>query len=314
MTFQWPYLLFSLGLVPILLALYLLAQRRRRAYALRFTNLPLLDEVVGRRPGVRRHIPPLLFLLGLAALLVSLVRPTATIAVPRDHATVMLVLDVSGSMAASDLQPNRMAAAKAAAHSFVEALPDGFQVGVVSFNQSASVTAPPTHDHALVARAIDALAATGGTAIGDGLNLTLDQLAQRPANGEGQRAPALVVLLSDGQSTHGTPPAAAAARAKGEGVRVHTVGIGRRDAAPQLGRGQRVDLDETTLRDIAGETGGEYFYAAEAGELEQVYTDLGSQVRWVEERTEVTALASALGAVLLLIGGVLSLHWFRLFP
>ena len=314
MTFQWPYLLFSLGLVPILLALYLLAQRRRRAYALRFTNLPLLDEVVGRRPGVRRHIPPLLFLLGLAALLVSLARPTATIAVPRDHATVMLVLDVSGSMAASDLQPNRMAAAKAAAHSFVEALPDGFQVGVVSFNQSASVTVPPTHDHALVARAIDALAATGGTAIGDGLNLTLDQLAQRPANGEGQRAPALVVLLSDGQSTHGALPAAAAARAKGEGVRVHTVGIGRRDAAPQLGRGQRVDLDETTLRDIAGETGGEYFYAAEAGELEQVYTDLGSQVRWVEERTEVTALASALGAVLLLIGGVLSLHWFRQFP
>ncbi len=140
MTFQWPTLLFALGVIPALLTLYLVAQRRRRAYAVRFTNLALLEEVVGRRPGFRRHIPPLLFLLSLAALLISLARPTAVIAVPRDQTAVLLVLDVSGSMAAADLQPNRMAAAKGAARQFVETLPRGLQVGLVSFSPPPAST------------------------------------------------------------------------------------------------------------------------------------------------------------------------------
>src|SRR5919108_2997519 len=164
MTFEWPLALAGLGLLPLLAALYILAQRRRRAYAVRFTNLALLREVVGRGPGVRRHIPPLMYLLGVAALLVSLARPMAVIAVPREQATVMLVMDVSGSMAAADLQPNRLTAAKRAARAFLDALPQNIQVGVVSFSSTASLTVPPTRDHLAVGRAIESLRANGGTA------------------------------------------------------------------------------------------------------------------------------------------------------
>lgn len=314
MTFQWPTLLLALGLIPVLCALYLAAQRRRRAYAVRFTNLALLGEVVGKGPGVRRHIPPLLFLLSLAALIVSLARPTAVVAVPRDQTAVVLVLDVSGSMAAADLQPNRLAAAKGAAQAFIDALPAEQQVGLVSFSSVASVAAPITRDHGAVGRAIAALASQQSTAIGDGLNLALDQLAQLPADASGQRPPGLVVLLSDGESNAGIAPATAAARARAEGIRVHTVGIGERGAIARINGRTDVGLDEATLQQIATETAGRYFYAAERNELERIYADLGSEVRWVEERTEVTAFASALGAVLMLAGGLLALRWFGRFP
>lgn len=314
MTFQWPYLLLSLGLVPVLLALYLLAQRRRRAYAVRFTNLELLHEVVGRGPGIRRHVPPLLFLLGLGALLVSLARPTAVIAVPHDGATTMLVLDVSGSMTAEDLQPNRMEAAKQAARAFVDALPKDLPIGLVSFNATASVNTPITRDHDAVARGIGALRADGGTAIGDGLNLALDQLAQRTADDQGRRPPAVVVLLSDGQSSAGRPPEVAAARATTEGIRVHTVGIGQRGASPRVGGRQAISLDEATLQTIASATGGRYFYAPETSELEQVYAELGSQISWLEEPTEVTSLVTALGTLFVVVGGLASLRWFQQLP
>lgn len=311
MTFEWPILLSALGLVPVLLA-----QRRRRAYALRFTNLALLREVAGDGPGLRRHVPPLLFLLGLAALLASLARPHAVIAVPRDQTAVVLVLDVSGSMAADDLQPSRLDAARRAAQAFVAALPRNAQIGLVTFSSAASVRAPLDHDPAAVERALAGLAADGGTAIGDGLGLALDQLAQRRPDASGERAPGLVVLLSDGEQTGGRlAPEDAVERARTEGVTVHTVGIGVRGSAPRVSGGrQRVGLDEATLQRVAETTGGQYFYAAEAGQLERIYADLGSRVSWVEERTEVTALVSGLGALLLLGGGLLSLRWFQRLP
>jgi Ca-activated chloride channel family protein len=314
MTFEWPYLLLSLALIPLLCALYLLAQRRRRAYAVRFTNLALLGQVVQRGPGMRRHIPALLYLVGLAALLISLARPIAVIAVPREQTTIMLVMDVSGSMQADDLRPTRMQAAKQAAHAFVEALPDNIQVGLVSFNNAARLNTPPTNDRVAVTRAIDNLRADGGTAIGDGLSLALDQLAQRPAAENGQQAPALVVLLSDGQSTAGRPPEDAAARAQQEQIKVYTIGIGQRGAVPLIDGRLPVQLDETTLQNIAETTGASYFYAAESRELEQIYAELGSQVSWIEERTEVTALFSAAGALMLTLGGVLSLRWLQQLP
>lgn len=313
MTFEWPIVLFSLALIPILSGLYLLAQRRRRAYAVRFTNLALLQAVVGRTPGFRRHIPPLLYLIGLAALLFSLARPVAVIAVPREQTTIMLVLDVSGSMAADDLEPNRMAAAKEAAKAFVDQLPDTIQVGLVSFSSNAAVQASPTTDHLAVTQAIDQLRSRGGTAIGDGLDLALDQLVQRPTDANGQRAPGMVVLLSDGQSTQGMPPQQATARAQSEQVKVYTVGVGQRDAQVFV-QNIPVTLDEETLQQIANETGGSYFYAAETTELERIYSDLGSQISWVEERTEITALISALGTVLLIAGSLLSLRWLQQFP
>jgi Ca-activated chloride channel homolog len=314
MTFEWPILLLGLALVPIVLLLYLLAQRRRRAYAVRFTNLALLGQVMGRGPGWRRHLPPLLFLLGITALLISLARPYTVIAVPRDQAAIMLVMDVSGSMVANDLRPDRMQAAKTAARSFVAALPPNQMIGLVSFNATASTAAPLTLDHALVGRAIDGLNANGGTAIGEGLNLALDQLALRPVNAAGERAPALVVLLSDGASSAGRSAEQVAQRARDEGIVVHTVGIGQRGAEPRINGRLPARLDETTLQAVAAATGGEYFYAAETPQLEQVYTSLGSQISWVEERTEVTALVSALGTFIVMAGALLSLGWFQKLP
>lgn len=314
MIFAWPTLLSGLLLIPILALAYLLAQRRRRAYAVRFTNVALLAQVAGRGPGVRRHVPPALFLLGVAALLVSLARPSAVVAVPRDDTSVMLVLDVSGSMAANDMQPNRMVAAQQAASAFVAALPPNVQLGVVSFASSASVRVPLSTDTARAQRAIAGLRAEGGTAIGDGLSMALDQLAQRPVDATGQQAPARVVLLSDGQPTAGRDPQTVAARAQQEGVRVYTVGIGQRGARTRVQGRVNVQLDEATLQRMAEQTGGQYFYAAEAGQLEQIYADLGSQVSWREERTEVTALVSALGTVLMVVSGLLGLRWFQQFP
>jgi Ca-activated chloride channel family protein len=314
MTFEWPYLLLSLLMLPLLFGLYVLAQRRRRAYAVRFTNVALLRDVMGRGPGIRRHIPPMLYLLGLVALLTSLARPIAVVAVPRDQSAVMLVMDVSGSMQADDLRPDRMAAARQAAHAFVDALPDNLRAGLVSFNQSAMVEAPLTRDHDQIKNAIDTLEADGGTAIGEGLDLALDVLERREIGNDEQAAPAFVVLLSDGMSTHGQPPITASQRAKSVDIKVYTVGIGQRGATPMVNGRLPVRLDEATLQSIAQETGGAYFYAAESNTLTEIYAELGSQVSWVEERTEVTALVSALGTILMLVGGLLSLRWFQQLP
>ncbi len=314
MSFQWPWLLLTLALIPIVFGLYLLAQWRRRQYTVRFTNLALLGSVVGRRPGIRRHIPAFFFLAGLTTLLVSLARPEAVIRVPKDQTAVMLVMDVSGSMQADDLKPTRMEAAKNAAHALVDSLPDQMLVGLVSFNAAPSVNAPLARDHTIMHRGINSLYANGGTAIGEGLNMALDQLAQRPANDKGERANGVVVLLSDGANSAGRAPAQIAQRAKDEGIRVYTIGIGERGSRATLRTGQRVDLDETTLQAIAQTADGEYFYAADANDLEKIYSDLGSQVSWTEERTEVTALFSAAGTVLMLLAGLFSLWWFARLP
>jgi Ca-activated chloride channel family protein len=223
----------------------------------------------------------------------------------------MVVMDVSGSMAADDLQPDRMAAARQAARAFVQALPEGARVGMVSFSTRARLDAAPTSDHSAVLRAIDRLTPEGGTAIGDGLDLALDQLAK--AGTSGQPAPGLVVLLSDGQSSAGISPDTAAERAASQQVKVYTVGIGQRGAIPVV-QGQPVRLDESTLRQIASTTGATYFYAEESGKLQQIYADLGARIGWGEERTEITALVSALGTLLVLGAGLLSLRWFQRLP
>jgi Ca-activated chloride channel family protein len=314
MTFQWPFALAALALLPLLGGLYALAQRRRRAYALRFTNLALLAEVAPRSPGFRRHVPPLLYLASLTALLISLARPSAALATPRNETAVMLAIDVSGSMAAQDISPNRMAAAQRAAHEFVAGLPSDTQVGLVSFASAASLRVPLTRDRAALDRAIDALQANGGTAIGDGLDVALDQLAQRPLNADGQRPPSTVVLLSDGESNAGTPPDQAASRAAAANIGVQTIGIGERGRTAIVGRGQRVGLDEAALQRMAETTGGQYFYAAEAGQLQGIYRDLSRQIGWVTEWTEVTFLFAGVGAALMSIAGLLGLRWFQQIP
>jgi Ca-activated chloride channel family protein len=314
MSFQWPYLLFGLLLVPAVAALYVLAQRRRRAYALRFANFDRLGAVVTRAPGWRRHVPPLLYLLSLVTLLTALARPTAVLAVPRDEASAVLVMDVSGSMSADDLQPSRMVAAQQAAQAFVDRLPDTTRVGLVTFQSHATVQVPLTAEREPLDRAIQRLRPNGGTAIGDGLAAAVDQLRERPNGGDGQAAPAVVVVLSDGAPTAGMPTAEAAKRAQEAGIKVHTVGIGQRGAAPVIGNNQTARLDEETLQQIASATGGQYFYAGESTELRAIYAELSSQIAWVEEPTEVTAILAGLGSLLMLAGGLLGIRWFQQIP
>lgn len=315
MTFEWPLVLWSLALVPLLLLLYVLAQRRRRAYAVRFTNLALLKEVVGRRPGLRRHIPPLLLLLGLGALLVGLARPTAVIAIPRDESDVVLVVDVSGSMTARDLSPSRMEAARQAAQTFIQSLPPNTRVGLVSFATRSRINTPLTRDRALIANSIRSLDADGGTAIGDGIATALDVLRQgQPAGSDPNGLSGTVVLLSDGASSAGQPPEQAATRANQAGVVVHTVGIGQRAVSARATNGANAELDERTLQQIARATGGEYFYAAQSSDLQRIYSTISSRVSWSEERTEVTALVSALGTLLVMVAGLFSLRWMHALP
>ena len=313
MSFQWPLLLCTLGIIPFLLLIYALAQMRRRQYAVRFTNLALLREVAPKGPGIRRHIPAALFLLGMAVLLFALARPQSVIRVPSDNSAVMVVIDISGSMNANDLRPMRIEAAKQAAQTFIDALPDNAAVGLVSFNTAARLDAPLTTDHIQVSRAASKLRADGGTAIGEALELALDELATREAGPDGQLPPGTVVLLSDGASNYGRPPSVAAQRAAQENVHVYTVGIGQRGASPLIG-GRPVELDESTLQAVASTTQGDYFYAQDSSSLEKIYADLSSQVSWKEEKTEVTALFTAAGTIVLLIAGALSLLWFQRLP
>jgi Ca-activated chloride channel homolog len=314
MVFEWPQLLFGLALIPVLIGMYYFSQKRRRSYAVRFTNLDLLARVAGHGPGIRRHIPPLLYLCGAAALLTSLARPQAVIKIPRDQAAVILAIDVSTSMAASDLNPNRIEAAKKSAIKFVDSLPENLQVGLVSFNENALINVPLTRDHTQVRQGIMRLSTDGGTAIGEAIYLSLEQLSLRAQDPNGKPGPALIVLLSDGESNKGRSPVEAALDSAKAKIPIYTIGIGQRGSKIFLSNGIAVGLDENTLQEVASQTGGKYFYTAETEKLTQIYQDLSSQFAWVSERTEITVFASAAGTILILLGGFLSLRWFQQLP
>ena len=328
MSFAWPAFLWSLLLVPAAGVLHLLAQRRRKRHAVRFTNLELLANLVPNAPGWRRHLPPVLLLMALSALLLGLARPQATVLVPREEANVVLLMDVSGSMEATDVSPNRLVAAQEAAGAFLDRLPDDLRVGLVTFSEREQVLALPTADHAAVRDALRALEAGGGTAMGDGL-LRATEISQlgvgegqgrdvRNANERGDEGvPAAVVLFSDGASTDGeTEPEAAAERARTLGVPVFTVALGTEEGTVEGPDGQGVPVppDAETLRRIAEGTGGEFFASASEADLVRVYRNLGSSLGFVEEEREVTAAFAAAGAVLILAGGALSTLWFGRLP
>jgi Ca-activated chloride channel family protein len=312
MSFQYPLLLLALLALPLLVGLYVLNQRRRQAYAIRFTNLALMGQVLGRQPGFRRHLPAALFLLGFTGLLLAMARPTAAVAVPKEKATVMLTVDVSGSMAATDVQPTRIEAARQAGRALINELPGQARVGLVSFNAQASVVAPLTRDHQSVQDALQSLQPGGGTAIGDALEVSVQQLVQNRTGGA--KSPEMIVLLTDGTSNTGVAPADGAAQAKAAGIPVETIGVGQRGKTTFLG-GRPIDgVDEPALQSISDSTGGHYFYAAEAGVLQNIFGSLGSAFGWTTEKVELTIPALALGTVILLGGGLLSLRWFRLLP
>ena len=315
MTFQNPVFLSILVLIPALALLYVVAQRRRGAYAVRFTNLDLLASVVGKRPGIRRHVPTALFLLGLTGLVLAAADPVLNLEVARNRASVMLVIDVSGSMQATDVLPTRLEAARSAARKLLQQLPANAQVGLVSFNSAASLVTPLTGNRDTVSAALDSLRPNGGTAIGEGISAALEELAKANAATPGTaKPPGMIVLLTDGSSNAGIDPQVAAARAKAAAVPVVTVGVGSRDQ-PTFVRGQRVDaVDEAALQSIATTTGGKYYYAEAAGQLSQIYASLGTSFGWQFLRVDILVPMLLVGTLVLLVGGFLSMRWFRLFP
>lgn len=314
MTFLSPLWLLILLPVAALAFAYVLVQRRRQRYAVRFASLPMLERVVPRRPGWRRHVPAALVLLALTSLGLAAGRPELTLRVPYDRATVMVAIDISASMRADDVAPNRLTAAKAAATAFVEELPDGVNVGVVSFAGTSTVVAPPSTDHDAVQAQISGLAdGGGGTAIGEAVFSSLDQvrLGGEAADADGEPVPTRVVLLSDGTSTAGRSPEAAAEAALAAGLPVSTIAYGTPDGTILGPNGPvPVPVDEEALRQLAEATGGTA-YAAESGEeLREVYADIGSSIGWRTEQREVTPYLAALGLLVAVGAGALSLRWF----
>jgi Ca-activated chloride channel family protein len=334
---EWPGLLWALALVPVALAAYVLAQRRRSRYTVRFTNLDLLANVVSAQPGWRRHVPPAFYLLALAALLVSLARPQALALVPKEQATIVLVMDVSGSMNATDVRPTRLVSSQRAATEFIEELPDKFRVGIVSFASTAQTLTRPTTDRPAVYEAVASLHAEGATAMGDGIERALDvkrpptppstDSAARPApspggqQGDGGDAPLVVLLLSDGANTQGrTQPMEAAADAKALGVPVFTIALGTEqgmvDVPDETGNLRRIPVppDKLTLQKIAETTGARFFAAPSGDDLKAIYRELGSKIGFVKEKQEITVIFAATGLLFLVAGATMSLTWFSRFP
>jgi Ca-activated chloride channel homolog len=319
MEFIIPPLLWWLALPVVLLALYAWAQTRRAPDAVRFSSVPLLRAAMEGRPStaMRRHIPPLLGLLALGVMAVSLARPALRTPLPRERVTIILVMDVSGSMAANDMFPSRLAAAKRASKSFVDALPPKFRIGVVAFSSDANLLQPVTEDYAKVHAAIDGLEVGGGTAIGDGIQVALASippdlpppempLAPLATSGQPPPPPAIVLLLTDGENNAGMPPMSAAQQALAANVPVFTIGMGNRG-----GPFSRGGIDEPLLMEIAALTGGQYYYAPNQGALSRVYHDFGVALGWDWERREIggyVATASLVFGVLGLMLGYLWLH------
>ena len=338
MSFIWPLMLWSLVLLPLFVLLYLRLQRRRRGLAARYGSLGLAHEAAGtagRRFGWRRHLPPALFLLGLALLLITLARPRMVVSLPRAEGTVILAFDVSGSMAADDLKPSRMEAAKAAARDFVQRQPPTVQLGVVAFSDGGLAVQAPTNDQADILAAIDRLAPTRGTSLANGILASLTAIAtgnRQPPRfysnltpvptptptpvPKGTYTPAAIVLLTDGESNIPPNPLAAAQVAADRGVRIYTVGIGSAAGATLHIEGFNVHtrLDEATLRQISQLTDGAYYNADDEQDLRAIYENLGSQLVVKPELTEITSLLAGAGLLVLLIGGACSLLWFGRLP
>lgn len=342
MTFVWPSLLWLLALLPLLVLLYLWLLKRKRKTTVRMASVSVAKLALGQGPGWRRHVPPLLMLLALAALLVSVARPTATLTLPLSERTIMLAMDVSGSMRAEDVKPNRLVASQEAARAFVANLPREVRVGVVSFAGTAAVVQAPTTSRDDVIKAIDRFQLQRGTATGSGIILSLATLfpddgieiqhvtGQRnfPGGGSasitrkddkpftpvapGSYPSAAVIMLTDGQRTTGPDPLDAAKMAADRGIRVYTVGIGTThgEIIGFEGWSMRVRLDEETLKNISVLTHGEYFYAGTAEDLKKVYESLSSRMVVERKETEITALFAALGALLAVLAAALSVWWF----
>jgi Ca-activated chloride channel homolog len=324
MTFGWPWLLITLGTVPLLIGGYrrLLRRREARRSELATLGLVALQPTVTDR---RRQVAPALFLTALILLFLALARPEATVADPRREGTVVLAFDVSSSMGATDLKPTRMDAAKAAARAFIEKQPSSIRIAVVAFGESGVISQRPTTDRAAALAAVNRLSTQGGTALGRGIQNSLSAIAGRtvqlddpnasaeaPGQDLGYFGSAAVILLSDGENTDGPEPQAAAELASTAGVRVYPIGLGSTQGSVLEIDGFQVAtaLDEQALKQIATTSDGEYFTAADAQALTKVYRSI--DLKWTTEgkKMEVTALFAVAAAVALLIGAGLSFLWY----
>jgi Ca-activated chloride channel homolog len=345
MTFLWPEMLLLLLLVPGLIFAYFFLLRRKKQAALRYANLKMVKEALGTSQKFRRHLPPLLFLLALIAMIFAIARPAAVVTLPSQHQTIILAMDVSGSMRATDVQPNRISAAQAAAKAFVAEQPSNVRIGVVAFAGTASVVQAPTQNREDVIAAIDRFQLQRATAIGSGIIVSLatifpeagidvssflygrnssargvpidqasktDKPAFKPVP-PGSYTSAAIILLTDGQRTTGPDSIEAARMAADRGVRVFTVGFGTKNGGSIgfEGWSMRVRLDEETLKAIADITRGEYFFAGTATDLKKVYQSLNSRLVLEKKQTEIGALFSAAAAVIALVSALLSVLWFN---
>ena len=340
MTFLWPSMLWLLALAPALVALYLWLLARRKKAAMRYPDLPVVGQASGATGRLQRHAPAVLLMLGLTSMLFAVARPHAVVTLPARQEAVILAMDVSGSMRATDIKPNRLAASQEAAKSFVAAQPRNTRVGVVAIAGAAALVQSPTDNRDDIVQAIDRFQLQRGSAIGSGLIIALATLLpdaridveqllsgrprpawMAPPKGEehkpvppGSNGSAAIVLLSDGQSNIGPDPLEAAKLAASHGVRIFTVGIGTVEGTTLGfdGWSMRVRLDEDVMKRIATLTNGEYFQARNAADLKSVYGYLTARLALEKKRsTEVTALFVALGAALAAVGATLSVFWFN---
>lgn len=311
MSFQQPVLLFGLLLIPLAALLYARGEMRGRRGREAFSQPALLPSVAPTRPGWRRHAPVVLYGLALAALIVALARPQATLAVGVEQATVMLVTDDSGSMRSTDVAPTRMAAARSAAGRFLSKVPAQVKVGAVAFNDTARVIQAPTTDRLAVRQGLADLRPSGSTIAGPALDLA--RRAARPPGG-GKAPPTAMIMISDGKS--GGDPTPAVRRAAKAGISVYTVALGTPTGtvttrlADGTTRTTPVPPDPASLKRIAEATGGKAFAVKSAGELDAVYERLGSQVTKQPQEREITAAAAGGALLLLLAGAGAGLRWF----
>ncbi|HVN16353.1 MAG TPA: VWA domain-containing protein [Anaerolineales bacterium] len=361
MDLLWPGFLLLLGLIPVLIVIYILILRRRRRFAVRYSSLSLVREAMSRQSWLRRHLPFILFLFALTSLIVALTRPVTIVTVPSGQTTIMLAIDVSGSMCSTDISPSRIEAAEAAAISFIRSQQSKTQIGVVAFSGFAELVQPPTNDQEVLQDAVQSLLVGRRTAIGSGILAALDAIAGidksvAPSDeslppgvkptpvAKGAYAPDIIVLLTDGVSNAGPLPLDAAQEAAVRGVRVYTIGFGTSNPPNGTfgncgrfqgsepfggggfggfgggggfffgggGGGFRRGIDEDTLKQIADMTGGKYYAAESASELNRVFQSLPTYLIAKHETTEVSFIFVALGAFFALIAMALSILWHPL--
>jgi Ca-activated chloride channel homolog len=352
MSLLWPGFLYLLLLIPLAIGVYVWILRRRRRFAIRYSSLSLVREAAARQSWLRKHLPFLLFLLALASLVFALTRPVATVLIPSNKATVIMAIDVSRSMCSTDIPPNRLIVARESALSFVRDNSSGRQVGIVAFAGFAELIQPPTTDLRLLEHAIESLVPARRTAIGSAILRSIDAIAEvddrvapselrqptdpaSPVVPEGEYVPHIIVLLTDGASNAGPPPLSAAQQATERGIRVYTIGFGTTNNSSPMncgdedqfgfgggfgspfgggggGGGFRREIDEDTLKQVADTTGGEYYIATSAGELQQVFENLPTYVIATRETTEISVFFAAIAVFIIILAMLLSVRWHPL--